>query len=1196
MGFKSTRCPYNLLFKQQVVASLYHDIFIFPETHCLNDEIVQFDSYVIYHNNRVPHPRAVKGSGGIAIAIHSSVISCHTILSVLKGVDGQIAVKMKCNKSENTIGILGLYLSPNTYRYGQDTEEFFNQASLLWQDLWDCDLIIGGGDINARTKDLVDYIPEIDGRIIPVRQNPDNSKNSHADSFITFLKDNRAIVLNGRVTPEFNNYTFVSTRGCSVPDYIFCPIENLDNCTSMKTLLMSDIINEFKLLPPISIPDHSILSGMFVTSFFEIGKNFELFDSKNKEFIQEQNATKPPRKNLSKINNKFMMSKETLELILQAIKKLEVKVDTKKEIDLLWNEVKQVLLSEMNSLPDIPRTNCKKLNRKFRKSKPFWNQELESLWFKTCEAESNYLRFKVHLRGDLQYKSYLRSIFKSAQLVFDKKYRYFKRRHEKEQFNELETFARSNPAAMWKALKRLNNPPNTKAALEIVRQDGSISADIKEVLERWLTDISRLFSGLQENPDVVFDEAFYKEVLEKKREFEELDDDLRPNPEGYDSDNLNEEISYDEVSEAVDKTKMRKSYLEIPNEALKNKHAKLLLHKFFNLCFVSGYNPSDWDFSDIIPIPKKDKDARDPLQNRCITIVCCVAKIYSSILNKRLQKYLEMNNILVEEQNGFRTGRSCIDHIFVMCSVLRNRKMMGKDTFLCFIDYKKAFDSVDRNLLMFKLYNIGIKGNIYRAISSLYSNPKSRIILQDYNTDYFDCPIGVKQGDCLSPTLFSIFINDLAIEIKNSNIGIELEIEDIAGNIDVTMINILLYADDIVLFSENEEDLQHLLYIVQNWCEKWRLEVNLSKTNILHIRTKRKLQSIFVFLFNKRPVPYCSFYKYLGCNINEHLDFKFTAKMQADSAGRALSSIITKMIKNKGFPFSIYSVLYQACICSISQYGSEVFGYEKFDSTFKLHLRAARAFLGLPKNVASFGLLSELDWLLPHYQTQIKMIQYFSRIMNTPSNRLVYKVYTWDRKLSVINGLNTWSTEIESILNDNNLGYIFDNQHIFPVKPIIDQLKTSMHKTQQQLFRTECQNKPKLRTFMLFKDFETLPPHIGKPLSFVERKTISKLRLGILPIRLETARYVRPILPENERVCYCNSGRIESESYILFTCPIYNDLRQSWLNKLCIPVNFSQLSEEERLKIVLNKPENVKHTAQYLISIMDLRSQVNNVY
>ena len=89
--------------------------------------------------------------------------------------------------------------------------------------------------------------------------------------------------------------------------------------------------------------------------------------------------------------------------------------------------------------------------------------------------------------------------------------------------------------------------------------------------------------------------------------------------------------------------------------------------------------------------------------------------------------------------------------------------------------------------------------------------------------------------------------------------------------------------------------------------------------------------------------------------------------MQSDSAGRALSSIVTKMIKNKGFPFSIYSILYQSCVCSISQYGGEIFGYEKYDSSFKLHLRAARAFLGLPKNVASFGLVSELDWLLPHF-------------------------------------------------------------------------------------------------------------------------------------------------------------------------------------------------------------------------------------
>ena len=98
--------------------------------------------------------------------------------------------------------------------------------------------------------------------------------------------------------------------------------------------------------------------------------------------------------------------------------------------------------------------------------------------------------------------------------------------------------------------------------------------------------------------------------------------------------------------------------------------------------------------------------------------------------------------------------------------------------------------------------------------------------------------------------------------------------------------------------------------------------------------------------------------------------------------------MITKMIKNKGFPYSVYSRLYQSCVCSVAHYGSEVFGYEEYSSTLKLQLRAARAFLGLPKNVTSCGLVSELDWLLPHYQTRIKMIQYFGRILGTPSNGL----------------------------------------------------------------------------------------------------------------------------------------------------------------------------------------------------------------
>ena len=110
---------------------------------------------------------ARRGSGGIAIAINNILFDTHTLVSVVKGVDGQISVKLQNNFNDLKLGILGLYLPPENYLYGKDPENFFNEAGVLWEDLFDCDLIVGGGDLNARTKNTVDYLPEIDGNLIP---------------------------------------------------------------------------------------------------------------------------------------------------------------------------------------------------------------------------------------------------------------------------------------------------------------------------------------------------------------------------------------------------------------------------------------------------------------------------------------------------------------------------------------------------------------------------------------------------------------------------------------------------------------------------------------------------------------------------------------------------------------------------------------------------------------------------------------------------------------------------------------------------------------------------------------------------------------------------------------------------------------------------------------------------------------------
>ena len=97
------------------------------------------------------------------------------------------------------------------------------------------------------------------------------------------------------------------------------------------------------------------------------------------------------------------------------------------------------------------------------------------------------------------------------------------------------------------------------------------------------------------------------------------------------------------------------------------------------------------------------------------------------------------------------------------------------------------------------------------------------------------------------------------------NLNEKLDIFDESNDL---LTNILLYADDIVLLTSNEEDMQFLLNLVEVWCSNWRLEVNLTKTNVMHVRGRGCRRSIFMFIFNKRPVEYCSQYRYLGVTLN----------------------------------------------------------------------------------------------------------------------------------------------------------------------------------------------------------------------------------------------------------------------------------------------------------------------------------------
>ena len=171
-----------------------------------------------------------------------------------------------------------------------------------------------------------------------------------------------------------------------------------------------------------------------------------------------------------------------------------------------------------------------------------------------------------------------------------------------------------------------------------------------------------------------------------------------------------------------------------------------------------GYFPEKWSEGFIVPIFKKG-DINDVSNYRGITLLSTVGKLFTRILNNRLNKWAEEYSIYIEAQAGFRKHMSTVDNIFVLNGLITH--CLNNNLYCCFVDYSKAFDYIDREIFWYKLIKIGVRGEMLNIIQSIYSTVKSKVKNINILSEAFACNIGVRQGECLSPFLFSMYLNDL---------------------------------------------------------------------------------------------------------------------------------------------------------------------------------------------------------------------------------------------------------------------------------------------------------------------------------------------------------------------------------------------------------------------------------------------------
>ncbi len=271
----------------------------------------------------------------------------------------------------------------------------------------------------------------------------------------------------------------------------------------------------------------------------------------------------------------------------------------------------------------------------------------------------------------------------------------------------------------------------------------------------------------------------------------------------------------------------------IKNEMLKNSSPELqiALLKLFNLTLSSGVFPEVWNTGLISPIFKSG-DKTDPNNYRGICVTSNLAKVFCSIINSRISSFLEQHNVISKSQIGFLPKHRTTDHIHTLHTLINEHVHLKKEgkIFACFIDFKKAFDSIWHNGLFYKIIQSGIGGKIYDLIKNMYNQNKCAVKIGQQRTEYFSQERGVRQGCCLSPTLFNIYINELADLLDQSDSpGQELL---------HTEVKYLLYADDLIILSKTPEGLQNNLNILTKYCHDWNLEVNIPKTKIMIFQKK----------------------------------------------------------------------------------------------------------------------------------------------------------------------------------------------------------------------------------------------------------------------------------------------------------------------------------------------------------------------